>query len=89
MNSDAFSVFSIRTMEPPNQSNTAIMRIPRNSLVGDARFCLFNKLFENLKKRLVECWNLSINSFSALKAFTIRRPPNVSSTIDRNSPDSF
>ena len=57
--------------------------------VGEAKFCLFNKVFENLKKRLVELLNLLKKVFSALNAFITRSPPKVSSIIDKKSPCSF
>ena len=42
-------VLSTITMDPPNQSKPPMTPIPINSLNGDARFCLFNNLFEKLK----------------------------------------
>ena len=80
---------SIRTMEPPNQSNPPITPIPMNSLTGEAKFCLFNNLFEKLKNFKVELKNFVLNFPSALKALIILSPLKDSSTIDKNSPCSF
>ena len=48
----------IKTIFPPNQSNTPITRIPINSLKGPAKFFLLITLFENLYSKLFMLLNL-------------------------------
>ena len=68
---------------------TPIAAIPKNSLVGDAKFCLLSRLFEKLKNLLVDAWNFLANTDSALKALMTRKPPKVSSNMDKKYPCSF
>src|SRR5690554_7469271 len=63
--------------------------MPKNSLNGDDRFCLFRMRLFSLKKRWVESWNLFSKVFSELNPLITFNPPKVSSIIDRKKPCSF
>lgn len=62
--------------------------IPMNSLVGEARFCRFPMLFDNLKKRCVEDEKMVLKYDSELYPLTTFSPPKVSSIVDKNIPCS-
>ena len=83
INISAGSVLSTKTICPPYHSNIAMTTIPKNSLVGEARFWRFKSELENLKRRFVDSLNLSLKIISALNPFIIFRPPRVSSKIER------
>jgi len=58
INSEPLSALSIKTILPPNQSKIPITLIPKNSLIGEAKFCLLESLLACSKKRSVEDLNL-------------------------------
>ena len=67
-------------MAPPTQSTIIIITVPSSSLTGWAVAC--RMLTRAILRRIlsVMAWKRSRMVFSALKAFTMRSPPRVSST---------
>ena len=76
----SMKLWSVRMSVPPNTSTTQMSTVPRNSLTGWARaWRVFTR--EALRRMApVTLAKRSLIFFSAVKAFTTRRPPRVSST---------
>ena len=89
MNAAGFNSISIKTNFPPYHNKTPITRIPKNSLSGDAIFCLLTNLFENLKNFELLVLNFDLKKFSDRNVLITLMPLITSSVIDISSACSF